>query len=109
MASELSFRGVKKDAPRAKLPKGYFQEDVNGDRTTRPGSWKRRRGMRRLDITKQDGPVTSLLGFELAGEGFGLVVGAGGSLSGFTGVEIVGSEDGDGYGAGAYGGSSYGS
>jgi hypothetical protein len=105
---DSDFKGVKLDASRVKLPPGYFQIDSGGDRFEQ-GTWKRRRGMRRTDIAQQAAPVTSIIGFELAGEGFGLMLAQGANLEGF--VDVVQLEDlgVEGYGAGGYGVDEYGS
>lgn len=77
------FKGVQKDAHRARLSDGKFQTDQNGDRFNQ-GTWRRRRGHRRLDVTKQAAAVTTLIGFELPGSGFGLLGAAGAEAIGRT-------------------------
>ncbi len=98
------FNGVKLDAARAKLPAGFFQADEGGDRHDQ-GMWKRRRGMRRTSIAKQTSAVTSIIGFELAGTGFGVVLAEGTNLHGFTGVtQLVDSTpNSGGFGVGGFG------
>jgi len=58
------FQGIAKDIAPAKLPTQLFQEDVGGDRTKR-GSWKRRRGMKHVNVTKLSGPVRCITGFHM--------------------------------------------
>lgn len=108
MIVDSDFKGTKLDASRVKLPPGYFQIDSGGDRFEQ-GTWKRRRGMRRTDIEQQSSPVTSIIGFELAGEGFGLMLAEGANLQGFTNVAQLVDLGVDGYGAEGYGSDPYGS
>lgn len=77
------FKGEQHDAQRARLDEGKVQVDQNGDRFN-TGTWRRRKGMKRLDVTKQAAAVTSLIGFELPGQGFGLLAAAGANAVGRT-------------------------
>lgn len=67
------FNGVAQDVGAAALPANLFQEDQGGDRYFR-GSWRRRKGMLRTDLDTYSSPVTSLIGFEMAGEDFAIIV-----------------------------------
>ena len=82
-----TFEGIDLDKPAAKLPPQLFQEDVGGDRFKR-GSWKRRRGMRRICVLKRDNPIETLLGFELGGPGFGLLLVEDGNALGGTDMVV---------------------
>ena len=79
------FQGVAKDIHPARLPGELFQEDVGGTRFKR-GTWRRRKGMRHTSVAKQGNRVDSILGFELPGEGFALIVSGEGQVDGFTNV-----------------------
>ena len=67
------FGGVARDVFPVSMPPGLYQVDEGGDRYFR-GSWRRRRGMLHTDLAKYDSAVTSLLGFEMAGEDFAILV-----------------------------------
>lgn len=77
------FSGTQLDAHRARLDPSKFQVDQNGDRFDR-GTWKRRRGHRRLDLTKQAAAIRSLIGVELPGTDYGLVAISGANAVGRT-------------------------
>jgi hypothetical protein len=76
------FNGVAQDVAPAVMPPNLFQEDQGGDRYFR-GSWRRRRGMIHTGLAKFDDPVTSLIGFEMAGDDFAIVVVEGTNVHGF--------------------------
>lgn len=78
-----TFTGTQLDAHRARLDPGKCQVDQNGDRFER-GTWKRRRGHRRIDLTKQASAIRSLVGVELQGTDFGLLAVAGANAVGRT-------------------------
>lgn len=77
MADDLEeinqFDGVAQDAAPSALPPNLFQEDQGGDRYFR-GQWRRRKGMLHTTMSKFSSPVTSLIGFEMPGEDFAIVV-----------------------------------
>lgn len=79
------FGGVSLDAHRARLQPGLFQVDQNGDRD-KQGSWRRRRGRLHTTAPKQASAVQTLIGFELPGADFGLVIVAGAVAAGETNV-----------------------
>jgi hypothetical protein len=79
------FRGCVTNAAPAKLPPGAFQTDQGGERF-RVGVWRRRRGMLHTSLAQHDEAVTTLLGFELPGGTFALMVGEGANAHGFTDV-----------------------
>lgn len=97
------FHGVALDAHRSKLPPGYFQVDEGGDRFAR-GAWRRRRGQRRTDAAQEAAAITTLIGFELPGAGFGLAMVAGATATGLTNVaqQSDGSDE-EGFGEGGVG------
>ena len=66
------FGGIARDVFPVSMPPGLYQVDQGGDRYFR-GSWRRRRGMIHTDMAKFDAAVTSLLGFEMAGEDFAII------------------------------------
>lgn len=103
------FNGVALDAHPAKLGDGLFQVDEGGDRSDR-GVWRVRRGYRHTTIPKQSAAITSIIGFELPGSGFGVVVVAGTSAFGFTGVAQQGDTvvSGTGFGEGGFGDGGFG-
>lgn len=67
------FGGIAKDVFPVSMPSAFYQEDQGGDRFFR-GSWRRRLGMLHTDLAQYASPVTSLIGFEMAGEDFALMV-----------------------------------
>ena len=67
------FKGLALDVHRTSMPANLFQVDEGGDRFNR-GTWKRRRGMRHTDFQKVPSPIVGLLGFEMSGLDFGLLV-----------------------------------
>lgn len=67
------FGGVAKDVFPVSMPPGLYQEDQGGDRYFR-GSWRRRLGMLHTDLSQFASPVTSILGFEMAGEDFAVMI-----------------------------------
>ncbi len=75
------FGGVAQDMAAQALPPNLFQEDQGGDRFFR-GQWRRRKGMLHSSLAKFDSPVTSLIGFEMAGEDFAIVVVEGSNVHG---------------------------
>lgn len=79
------FSGIRKDFAPSKLPPGAFQEDQGGDRY-QSGSWRRRRGMRHTDHRQRSSAIFSMLGFEMPGGDFALVVVDGGTVNGFVNV-----------------------
>jgi len=79
------FDGIALDIHRSSLPDGKFQTDTGGDPFKR-GSWKRRRGMRHTDIAKASGGVATLIGFQMPGNEFALLVVDGANANGFVGV-----------------------
>lgn len=78
---ESSFKGEALDRAPTKLPPGVFRLDKGGDRT-RPGSWRRRRGIVRTNLAKVDDAIRTLIGFEMPGGDYALVRGEGNSLWG---------------------------
>lgn len=80
------FGGVAKDVFPVSMPPGLFQDDEGGDRYFR-GSWRRRLGMLHTDLSKKDAAVTSLLGFEMAGEDFALLLVEGSNVHGDLNIE----------------------
>lgn len=96
--SVRDFRGTAKDVHRARLDQGYFQDDEGGDRFER-GTWKVRRGMRHTSVPRLDSAITSIIGFELPGGDFGLVVVEG--VNGHAFVNVT--EQPDTTGAGGFG------
>lgn len=79
------FNGIALDVHRSSLPDGKFQTDSNGD-PFKSGSWQRRRGMRHTDIAKATNGVATLLGFQMPGNEFALLVVDGANANGFTGT-----------------------
>jgi len=67
------FNGLALDVHRTSMPPTLFQVDEGGDRFGR-GTWKRRKGMRHTDFPKKPDPIVALLGFEMPGLDFGLLV-----------------------------------
>ncbi len=98
------FRGIAKDIAKTKLPQGFFQEDQGGSRFKR-GSWKRRKGMRRTDVPAHSQAITSLLGFEMPGTDFALVLVTGTEIHGYTNVAQQGdaSSSSGSFGDGSFG------
>lgn len=84
--SIAEFNGVAQDVGAAALPSKLFQEDQGGDRYFR-GSWRRRKGMLRSDMATFAGPVTSVIGFEMAGGDFAIIVVAGTNVYGFLNTD----------------------
>ncbi len=82
---ENEFQGVSKNAPAPRLPPGVFQEDVGGDRYSL-GTWRRRKGMRHTNQTGLVSPIASMIGFEMPGGDFALVVVNGTTIYGFVNV-----------------------
>lgn len=104
------FRGVRKDASRTSLPAGFFQEDEGSDRYKR-GTWRRRRGMRHSSLAKQTNAVTALIGMDLPGSDFSLLLVEGTNAQGFSNVAIQTDSvvtASSGYGVGLYGSAGYG-
>lgn len=101
-----SFKGIALDTHRARLGEGLFQADENGDRSIR-GSWRRRRGRRHTTAPKQAAAVRTLIGFELPGTEFGLVLVAGATAVGVSNVTTR-TVYVDGYGVDDYGDLGYG-
>jgi hypothetical protein len=85
LEAENDFLGVNKNIPPQRLPDGMFQEDVGGDRF-QMGSWRRRRGMRHTDKIGLSSPIASMIGFEMPGGDFALVVVNGSTVYGFVNV-----------------------
>lgn len=100
------FKGVALDVHRTRLGAGLFQIDENGDRSVR-GSWRRRRGRLHTTAPKQAAAVRTLIGFELPGTEFGLVVVAGATAAGVSNVTTR-TVHVSGYGTDAYGNLGYG-
>jgi hypothetical protein len=67
------FKGLALDVHRTSMPADLFQVDEGGDRFNR-GTWKRRRGMRHTTFPRAPDPIRTLLGFEMPGLDFGLLV-----------------------------------
>ena len=84
---EVEFSGIQLQTPRSNLPPGFFQEDVGGDHFKR-GSWKRRRGMRRMCVQQRASAITTILGFELGGPGFAYLNAEGTNVYGGTDLVI---------------------
>ena len=79
------FRGIALDVHRSSLPGGLFQEDVGGNPSDL-ARWKRRRGQRHTDVFVKDNPLSTLLGFEMNSEQYGLLVIDGPNACGFVNV-----------------------
>jgi hypothetical protein len=79
------FGGEARDVSPQVLPPNLFQVDHGGDRYFR-GSWRRRRGMLHTDMAKFTGAVTSILGFEMAGEDFAVLIVEGSNVQGVLNV-----------------------
>lgn len=67
------FKGLALDVHRTSMPPELFQIDEGGDRFNR-GTWRRRRGQRHTTFPKTPAPIQTLLGFEMPGLDFGLLV-----------------------------------
>ena len=100
------FNGVALDIHRSSLPDGLFQEDVGSD--PEPGRWKRRRGQRHTDVEQKGNPITTILGFEMNSETFGLLMVDGTDACGFVNVQEQSWQEGGGYGDTEYGEEEYG-
>ena len=79
------FRGQRDATAGAGIEANEFQIDAGSDRYKK-GSWARRRGMARAATEKLDGPVTSILGWDLPGVEFAYLVVAGTEIHGFSSV-----------------------
>lgn len=82
---EDKFNGVERDCAAHAVKPGFYQEDQGGDRTFR-GVWRRRRGFLRTDIAKFTTVPTSVLTFEVPGNGIATVIVEGATIHGFTNV-----------------------
>lgn len=82
---DSDFLGASKNIPPQRLPQGLFQEDSGGDRF-HIGSWRRRRGFRHTDTIGLSTPIASMIGFEMPGGDFALVVVNGSTVYGFVNV-----------------------
>lgn len=82
---DSDFLGVNKNVPPQRMAEGMFQEDVGGDRY-RLGSWRRRRGFRHTDRIGLSDPIDSMIGFEMPGGDFAMVVVNGSTIYGFVNV-----------------------
>jgi hypothetical protein len=101
------FGGVATDVFPVSMPPGLYQEDQGGDRYFR-GSWRRRLGMIRTNLDKYDAAVTSILGFEMAGDDFAVITVEGTNVHGNLNVTeqdytVAASASGEGLGETEFG------
>ena len=75
------FKGLVLDVPRTNLSSDEFQVDQGSDRYKR-GAWSRRRGMLHSDLTAFASPVTAIIGIDLPGVDFGLLLVQGQNIEG---------------------------
>ena len=93
------------------MPAGFAQEDMGSDRY-KQGAWRRRRGLKHSNVAKQTSAITALIGMDLPGSDFALLLIEGTNAQGFSGVAVQANTvttitDGYGvlgFGAGGYGG-----
>lgn len=99
------FRGMNTNIPAQRLPDQMAQVDEGSDRYRR-GSWRRRRGMRHSSLPKFDGPILGILGFDLKGPDYAVLLVEGTNVQGNLNVT---QQDDSGGGAGAgFGGDGFG-
>lgn len=99
--------GVNRHAAKINLPSKLFQIDHGSDRY-RPGSWRRRRGMRHTSLPKYGSAVTTIIGLDLPGVDLALLVAEGANAQGNLNVveQTVPAAGGfgvDGFGTGGFG------
>ena len=75
------FLGLDTSAPKQKLRPGKFQVDSSGDRSA-PGSWRPRLGRVHSTVAQVPNGVNSLMGFDLPGPDFALILIEGGTVHG---------------------------
>jgi len=105
-----SFRGLRKDVSRIHMPAGFCQEDMGSNRY-KQGSWKRRRGMLHSNVAKQSSAITAIIGMDLPGSDYALLMVEGTNAQGFANVVIQPNTVApitDGYGVLGYGEGGYG-
>lgn len=96
------FQGLDTESPKVRLPDGKFSADVGGERFT-VGRWRRRRGMRHTDIASKGSAITTILGFEITGSDFAVLLTESTNAWGFTNVSQQDWTAGGGYGESEYG------
>lgn len=77
--------GVNRNVAAPNLPDDLFQIDHGSDHS-KPGSWKRRRGMRHTSLDQFASPVLTILGLDLPGPENAYVVVEGTNAQGFLDV-----------------------
>lgn len=102
------FEGLAHDVHPVRMPPNKFQVDVGGDRFEQ-GTWKRRRGQRHTDVPQVSSAIKTIIGFELPGGDFGVLLVEGSNAHGFTNVAEQGDDVSEGFGRQPFGCGGFGS